>query len=547
MESSDIQPKEIIILHFNDVYNLKEREKEPVGGAARFITAAEQYKDKNPLVLFSGDIFSPSKLASIMKGKQMLPFFDNFKIDVSCVGNHDLDFGIERFITLKNKCQFPWLLTNVFETKTAEDGQKVVIAECLDHVILDHSGVKIGVIGLAEADWLDCLPGLDEDDFLYEDFIESAKKWNQKLRDQGCELVIALTHMRMPNDKKLAEAVPELDLILGGHDHCSDVVGIHGNMLAKSGTDFREFSIITMTVHADQATIDSEPETSIVNKDKHLIARHKKVEITKEFAPHEGLQKTIDEYWVELDKKLEHVAGYTALDFDARFTSIRTIETNVGNFVADAVRFTNKTDCCLLNSGCFRTDEIIPTGILKWRDIDTLFPIQDEVVVIRIKGEDLLKALENGVSATPKLEGKFPCISGIRMKYDTSKPAMERILECEVNGEPLDKAKSYTLTTKSFLYDGKDGYDAMKSAELLRDGEVCLSVNNVLINHFKLMTRLNKAWFSVKKAKVDQALELANNTEHDFIDKDADGKKLKYRFYKIYPKLDGRLTDVNAQ
>jgi len=120
MESTDSQKKTFHILHFNDVYNLPERKKEPVGGAARFITAAGKYKHLNPLVLFSGDIFSPSKLAPIMKGKHMLPFFENFKVDVGCVGNHDLDFGVERFIDLKNRIGIPWLLTNVFDSQHAE-------------------------------------------------------------------------------------------------------------------------------------------------------------------------------------------------------------------------------------------------------------------------------------------------------------------------------------------------------------------------------------------------------------------------------------------
>lgn len=82
MESPSTE-KVLHIIHFNDVYNLKEDESEPVGGAARFITATEQYKHLNPLVLFSGDIFSPSKLSQIMEGKQMLRFLDNFKIDVA--------------------------------------------------------------------------------------------------------------------------------------------------------------------------------------------------------------------------------------------------------------------------------------------------------------------------------------------------------------------------------------------------------------------------------------------------------------------------------
>ena len=167
------------IFHFNDVYNLKSRKKEPVGGAARFITAANKFKDLNPLVLFSGDIYSPSKLGQTMKGTQMIPFLERFKIDVACVGNHDLDYGIDRFIELKEKTDFPWLLTNVFDSHT-----KLPLGNTLDHLILEHEGVKIGMIGLAESEWLDSIASMDEDDYLYEDFIKCGREWCKKLREQ---------------------------------------------------------------------------------------------------------------------------------------------------------------------------------------------------------------------------------------------------------------------------------------------------------------------------------------------------------------------------
>ena len=246
-----------------------------------------------------------------------------------------------------------------------------------------------------------------------------------------------MTHMRIPNDKKLTEQVPEIDLVLGGHDHTSDKFNINDTFMIKSGTDFREFSIIEMVIDADDATMDNESQDSAINREKRIITRHETVLITKEYEPLEKLQTIIDEYSVELNKKLDKVAGATGVDLDARFSSIRTQETNIGNFVADAMKFYNKTDCVLLNSGSFRTDEIIPKGILRWRDVDTLFPIQDEVVVVKILGKNLLHALENSISELPKLEGRFPCISGIRLKFDATKPAFKRIHQIEINGEPL--------------------------------------------------------------------------------------------------------------
>lgn len=52
--------RQLTILHFNDVYNIEPREKEPVGGAARFATKLASFKHLNPLIVFSGDCLNPS-------------------------------------------------------------------------------------------------------------------------------------------------------------------------------------------------------------------------------------------------------------------------------------------------------------------------------------------------------------------------------------------------------------------------------------------------------------------------------------------------------
>ena len=439
--------KEIYLLHFNDVYNLQPRKKEPIGGAARFITAANAHKDKNPLVLFSGDIYSPSKLGQTMKGTQMIPFLERFKIDVACVGNHDLDYGVDRFIELKNKTDFPWLLTNVFDSQT-----NLPLANTLDHLILEHEGVKIGLIGLAEVEWLDSIVSLEEEDYIFEDFVKSGKKWCEKLRESGCEIIIALTHMRMPNDKKLTSKVPDLDLVLGGHDHMSADININDTLLCKSGTDFREFSIIKIRMNCSEESLLSEPHESVINHKKQLIMSCSKTQITSDFEPDESLQKVIDGFWEDLNQKMDRPAGFSGVDLDARFGEVRSKETNIANFVADIVRYSSSADVAILNSGCLRTDGIIPAGVFKWKDVDTLFPIVDETVVIRVPGSSLLQALENGVSEVPKLEGRFPCISGVRIKYDPEKPAMSRITDCIVNGEPLHMKKLYSVATKEFLF-----------------------------------------------------------------------------------------------
>lgn len=88
----------ITILHFNDVYNVDSTtQQEPIGGAARFLTAMRSFEDLNPLVLFSGDVFSPSMLSFFTQGEEMVPVLNQIGTKCAVFGNHD--FGEENSIT----------------------------------------------------------------------------------------------------------------------------------------------------------------------------------------------------------------------------------------------------------------------------------------------------------------------------------------------------------------------------------------------------------------------------------------------------------------
>ena len=85
----------------------------------------------------------------------------------------------------------------------------------------------------------------------YIDYIETAKRFERHLRiEEKCDLIVALTHMRIPNERKLTQTVPEIDMILGGHDHVYHQECLNGVYFLKSGTDFEDFSDIKVTFNA---------------------------------------------------------------------------------------------------------------------------------------------------------------------------------------------------------------------------------------------------------------------------------------------------------
>ena len=96
---------------------------------------------------------------------------------------------------------------------------------------MDWGGRRVGLLGLVEREWLDTIATINSDQVEYEDYVTSARRLARELKGEGCEVVIALTHMRTPNDIRLAENVEEIDIILGGHDHVYEKQKVRATLL----------------------------------------------------------------------------------------------------------------------------------------------------------------------------------------------------------------------------------------------------------------------------------------------------------------------------
>lgn len=85
-------------------------------------------------------------------------------------------------------------------------------------------------MGLIEEEWLDTLATVDKSDLEFVDFVECGNTLCKELENQGADIIIALTHMRWPNDIRLAHECRGIDIILGGHDHDYGVKEINGKI-----------------------------------------------------------------------------------------------------------------------------------------------------------------------------------------------------------------------------------------------------------------------------------------------------------------------------
>ncbi|GLC44357.1 hypothetical protein PLESTB_000478100 [Pleodorina starrii] len=474
--------RKLTILHFNDIYNIEPRAAEPVGGASRLCYKVKEYRDKgvNPLVCFSGDAYNPSLMSTITMGKQMVPVLNDIGVHVSCIGNHDFDYGLENLKKLNAKCNFPWLMANVLER-----GADVPYGGADKTWMKDWNGIKVGIVGLVEEEWLETLGAVDTADMDYKDFIQVGRQLAAELKAQGAELLIALTHMREANDRKLAAEMPEFHIVLGGHDHhyVSEFIEPHNNLLVKSGTDFRDLSV----VEVEFAEGSTDPRMSV-----------ERISIDSSIPEDPAMKQIVDENLEKMGKKMAAEIGETLEPLDGRFQTVRNRESNLGNFVTDVWRIAAKADMVIMNSGSLRSDMIHPAGKLIAKDFVAVLPYVAATVVLECTGAQVVAALENGVSQWPKLEGRFPQVSGLKFKFDPSKPPGSRIVPGSVfatemgqGPEPLGGEHKYRVAVTEYLASGRDGFDVFTGCKVLVDDESGVVVPTTIKNHFVQIGVLN--------------------------------------------------------
>ncbi|KAK3949877.1 Metallo-dependent phosphatase-like protein, partial [Pseudoneurospora amorphoporcata] len=464
--TTTVGPPDFRLLHFNDVYHLDASSAEPVGGISRFMTAVNEYRNheryQGPelVTLFSGDVFNPSLESSVTKGSHMVPILNKIGTQCACVGNHDLDFGVQQFRHLTSKCAFPWLLANVLDPAL---GDNVPIGNAgLTHMITTSNGLKIGLLGLGEREWLETINALPPN-LIYRSATDVAKELVPQLRAQGADLIVALTHMREPNDHKLARqmAPGEIDIILGGHDHFYAHSLINGTHVLRSGSDFKNLSYLE--VRRRRPASPGDPAQGQQPKWDVDIWRR---DIYSSIACDPATDQLVDKLTSKLKKSLEKPIGFTAAPLDARFTTVRLRESNIGNFVCDIMRLHYHADMAIMAAGTIRGDQIYPPGPIRVKDVTDCFPFEDPVVVIKVKGSAVWQALENGVSLYPALEGRFPQVSNIKFTFDPQRPPGKRVTSVHVvgvgeNNGPIDLDRVYTMATRGYMARGKDGYSSL--------------------------------------------------------------------------------------
>jgi 5'-nucleotidase len=440
----------LTILQLNDVYSTVP--VDGVGGLARVATIKQRLiaDGRTPLMMIAGDFLSSSVASTVFKGEQMVAALNAAGLDLATLGNHEFDFGIDVLLQRMREAKWQWVVSNVLDRETGKP-----IGGAAPYVVKTYGPLKVGIIGLCLAS-----EGLGRDKLERVRLIDphqAAAQYLPALKSAGVDVIIALTHLTFAEDRALAEAFPEIDVIVGGHEHHVITAFENRTLITKSGSDARFVG-----------RIDVNKRSTSTRETGGIIERfHELIPVTAAIPDEPTTAAVVESYEKRLGKELEATIARTRVPLDGVAVRMRAAETNLGNLVADAMREDAEADIAIVNAGGIRGNRVHPPGPIARRTLVEIHPFGNVVTTLAVPGRVVLDALNFGVSRLPFAAGQFPQVSGLVMRVDLRAPPEHRVSEVTVSGEPLDPDRLYRLAIPDFLLHGGDGYTMFDGQKVL--------------------------------------------------------------------------------
>ncbi|MBC7324695.1 MAG: 5'-nucleotidase C-terminal domain-containing protein [Moorella sp. (in: Bacteria)] len=407
----------------------------------------------------AGDRKTPQGLATFIKGAyasgyQEAPHFPLL--------NANFDFSAEP------------ALKNLARTAVGEEVYGTSLGGSIyPAVILDVNGEKVGIFGLTTEDTAEISsPGPN---IKINDAVAAADSAVKTLTSKGVNKIIALSHLGWDKDLALAQQVEGIDVVVGGHSHT--VPGQYPTVVTDS-----QYHTPTLVVQAGEygkylGRLDvSFDNTGLVTSYGggllDLTARDAQGNYI--YPVDQAVYDRLMAYKAPLENLKNTVVGSTQVALDGERDNVRTKETNLGNLIADAMLEKGAQAGAVMaitNGGGIRAS--IDRGDITLGEALTVMPFGNTLVVLELTGQQVIDALENGVSQVEQKAGRFPQVAGMKFTWDPQKPAGQRIVKVEVktaNGyQPIDRNARYLVATNNFMASGGDGYTVFKAASRVYD------------------------------------------------------------------------------
>jgi len=420
----------------NDVYIL-DTLRDGMGGLSRVAALRDSLERSGPvLFMLAGDVSGPSLLSKWYAGRHMLEGFNAASLDYATFGNHEFELNRDTLFARIAASRFKWLSSNC----GLADGSPFPGVRSWD--TLTVHGVRVGLFGstivVPYSRYVRCT---DPDSAAHAAIIA--------LKAMGAEVVVGLTHQLVKSDSALLAREPNLDAILGGHEHERQTVAVAGRFVVKADANSRSAQLVTVSV----AGRDSHTQTTEV------------IPIERGMRMDAAVERLTQAWRDSLTMRLgpERQLATLAVEIDARDGALRRQEMPFGNLVTDAMRLGTGADVALLNSGALRFDDVLAAGAITNYQLESIFLFADDtrIVTFPLTGARLRELLEHGVSAANFGRGGFLQLSGVAFQFDTLQPDGSRIVGDVVRADGRTVSAHETLRVAFAAYPaclGGDGY-----------------------------------------------------------------------------------------
>ena len=444
------EPQHLIILHTNDIHGqvlplpatwLRDVEPKPlVGGLERIA----QYIDKtrreaaangsDVLVLEAGDWFQGTPEGQLGQGLPLMQIISRMGYDAVCVGNHEFDHGVEVLVDHLAAVEMRALLANVQEP----NGRLLPGTE--PYAIFERAGSRIAVVGLLSVE----TPSITHPSarqLTWNDEAETLRFWMRELQDD-CDWILPLTHVGIEHDEALVAAVPGHPIVIGGHSHTLLRKGkrVGDTLIAQAGSKGRGIGRIDVWI--DPATRQpSRVEAQVVNLFEDTVLGGVATDVSA------LCEQTVR----ETDGIMREVVGSIAQDMPREREPWSS--SLLGNWITEVMLADVGGDIAVQNRGGIRANW--KAGPITRRDVFSILPFDNTLVTLRMTGEELFQMFAERVAAGVTLE-----LSGAILVLEATDDG-HRLVDVELDGQSIERAKTYRFVTNNYLAGGGDGFDGL--------------------------------------------------------------------------------------
>ena len=495
---------DIMILYTSDVHCGVD---EGFGYAGlKQIRKSLEAKGYETILVDDGDSIQGANIGALDNGETIIGYMNDLGYDVAIPGNHEFDYGVDQFLKLTEKAEFPYISCNFVR----ED--KLVFRP---YVIKEKAGKKIAFVGVTTPTTItSSTPKFfqnDKGEYIYgfmrdqtgEAVYNAVQNAVDSARADGAELVYLMGHLGLAEDDSpwtyadILSHTSGIDVMLDGHSHDTEQVV----MKNKDGYDVTRSACGTKMGSIGYSHIT--PEGKV--EETGIWSWNNAVSVPEILGIDNEIGRKITDRQNEIKEELSKKIGTTEYELtisdpeavDASGKPIRMVrraETNLGDLVTDAIRVRAGADIGIVGGGGIRVT--LPKGDLTVNDMMTVLPFGNRICVVKATGQQILDALESGASAIPGEYGGFLHVSGMSYEVDSRiksscvadadgmlsvTKGKRRVSNVKVGGEPIDAEKIYTVAGANYtlLFNG-DGQTAFDDAEYVKD----IGLDYVVVSDF---------------------------------------------------------------